>query len=320
MPERASYWTSRLGLALLLALPASAPAQDGLAGVCSGLQVGLDECHLAIGTARIIQPRIGIALWGGSPVPGTASTLGLRRPRSPRLGLSARIGMVPTTLPPLLDRSRSESETALVTAVSVQTTVGLFHGYSPLATAGGVASLDLVGRLSYGRLPTGKGFDHPSVWGLAVGLRLGVLRESLTLPGVSVTATYGRSGMVSFGDPDGVATDGAIRGAVSGLHATAAVSRRVFGLRLGSGLSFDRYSSDVQVRYSPGSLQPQASARGDATLHRWSAFGSVTWTRLIYHAILELGVQESPAPGGLPADVALDPAGWWVAAAFRFTP
>ena len=186
--------------------------------------------------------------------------------------------------------------------------------------AGGVLSLDLVGRLAYGRLPVGKGFDSPVVWGLALGLRLGVLRESLTLPGVSVTATYGRSGTVSFGDLDGVTTDGAVRGAVSGLHATAAVSRRLLGLRLGGGLSFDRYSSDVQVRYTPAPLLPQASGRGDATAHRWSAFGSVTWTRLIYHAVLEVGIQETPPPGGLPATVAVDPAGWWVAGAFRFTP
>lgn len=320
MPELPSYWTRRLAAALLLVIPASAAAQDDLAEVCSGLVTGAEECYLATATARIIQPRIGLALWGGSPVPGTASTLGLRRRGSPRLGLSARFAVVPTTLPPLLDRSQSGSATAMVTAASLQTTVGVFHGYSPMATVGGMLSLDLVARLSYGRLPAGKGFVHPNLWGVGLGLRVGVLRESLTLPGVSVTATYGRSGTVSFGDPDGVATDGAVRGAVSGWHATAAVSRRLFGLRLGGGLSFDRYSSDVLVRYSPGPTLPQASGRGDATLHRWSAFGSVTWTRLIYHAVLEAGVQESPTPGGLPADVALDPAGWWVGAAFRFTP
>ena len=318
MTERRSSWTSAVVAVCLLGLADGAAAQAELGGVCDGATAPL-ECRLAAASARVIQPRVALALWGGNPVPGTASTLGIRVGSTPRIGVSAGLLVVPTTLPPLLDRSETRSRTGLVTGLALQSTVGLAHGLSPAPTVGGLLSVDAVGRLSVARLPTSRGFDHGTVWGLAAGLRLGVLRESLTLPGVSLTAAYGRSGTVTYGDPSPVAAEGLMQGSVSRLSATLAASRNLFGLRLAGGASWDRHASDVTLRWDGGLAGP-AGRDARAVMKRWTGFGSITWSRLIYHAALEAGVQETPAFGTLPAGVALDPIGWWLGLSVRVTP
>lgn len=327
MTERPSFWTRHCAPAVALlgalgalgAAPDRLAGQDDLDGVCAAAQAPSD-CYLAAAAVRTIQPRIGLVLWGGSPVPGTANTVGLRRRSSPRVAVSGRVALAPAELPPLLDRSRVEGSRGVLTALSLQTTVGLSHGTSPLPTVGGFLAVDLIGRASVARVPQGKGFDRPTVWGWALGARLGLLRESLLLPAASLTATYGRSFRFAFGDPEGLTTDGAIRGAVSGLHVTAAASRWILGLRLGGGVSYDRYGSDVTVRWG-GATSPLAQEAGaDAVTKRWSGFGTLTWTRVIYHLVLELGWQESPVPTGLPAEVAVNPVGWWTSVAVRVTP
>ena len=316
MTERPSHWTSRLvpGLAILaLAGAADARAQSELQDVCSAVP----ECRLAAAAVQTVQPRIGATLWGGNPIPGTAGTLGLRIASSPRFSLGARLTGATATLPPIVDRSQSASATVLLTGVSLQSAVGLVHGFAPLPTVGGMFALDAFGRASIGRVPTGAGFRDPAVWGWSGGVRLGLLRESLTLPGASLTATYGRSSQVTFGDPAGT-TDGYFRGAVSVLSAAAAVSRRIFGLRLAGGVEWARYAGAMELGYrgAPGSGPPTA----DAVMPRWSGFGSLTWSRLVYHAILEVGWQEPAALQGLPSDVDLDPSGLSASLAFRLTP
>lgn len=323
MTELRSFWTRQLvlvtALSGLVVGPGRLTAQDDLDSACvTALQP--PECRLAAATAHTIRPRIGLVLWGGSPVPGTANTGGLRRRSSPRVSVSGRVALAPVELPPLTDRSRVEGSRGLLTSASLQATVGVAHGLSPLPTVGGFLALDLIGRTSVARLPSGKGFDRGSVWGWALGARLGLLRESLTLPGVSVTATWGRSTAFAFGDPDGQTTDGAMWGAVSGLHATAAVSRRLLGFRLGGGLSYDRYGGNVSVRYAVGPSGGQQVLEADAVAQRWSGFGTITWTRVIYHLVLELGWQESPRPDDLPVGVEIHPTGWWTSLAVRITP
>lgn len=331
--EPPSCWTERpvprrliAGLAAALALaagsvlaPRPAAAQDALDAACATAP-GPAECRLAAAAVRLIQPRVGLALFGGNPVPGTASTSGLRLAGVPRVGVSARLAAVPVELPPLVDRSRDEGARGLAMAASLQATVGVAHGFSPLPTVGGVFSIDLIGRVAYGRVPAGKGFDTPNVLGWAGGVRLGVLRESFTLPGLSVTATYGRSTRLGFGDPTGAATDGAVEGAVSALSGVVAASRKLFGLGLTAGAGWDRYRSRATLLYSPSGTGPHATERGAAVIQGWSAFGSVTWSRLIYHTVVGVGWQEPPGIDGLPVGVELDPAGWWTSVAVRVVP
>lgn len=281
MTERRSSWTEGPGpllpavLAALTALagPAVVTAQDDLDAACAA-SISPEECALAAGAVRLVHPRVGLVLWGGNAEPGTAGTLGLRRRATPRIGVSVRTALAPVTVPPVTDRTETRGRRGLLGAAAVQASLGIVHGTSPLPGVGGFLSLDFMGRLAHARLPAGRGFEDRAVWGLAGGFRLGIARESLLVPGVAVSALYGRSTTVTVGDMERGTTDGAARGAVSGLRLGATVSQRLFGLRLAAGVSRDRYASDADVRYTPaagvgGALQLTGS--GNAVTERWSA-------------------------------------------------
>jgi hypothetical protein len=303
-----------------VAYPAAAGAQSRLEASCRAMAGPASaECLLAVAATRAVQERVGLALWGGNPVPGTASTLGMRIGATPRASLSARLDLVPVELPPLLDRARSGSERAWVQAASGQATVGVFQGWSPLPTVGGVLSVDLLARLSAARLPRGAGFDQGAALGWSAGVRIGALRESFTMPGLSLTTSYGRSTAMAFGDPAGQATDGFSRGSVSNLNATLAASRRMGPLRLTAGVAGDRYSTDALVGYRDPVTASLATDRGRVSTDRRSWFGNVSWTALIFHTSAEFGWQEIPEPGDLPAGVSVDPVGWWAGVAFRLS-
>ena len=283
----------------------------------TGAQTPEEACQLSsasscwIGAAGVsmIQPRIGTALWGGNAVPGTASTLGMRIGSFPRVSGSGRVIVAPTTLPPT--DGGSETETAWITGISGQGTMALLAGMSPWPTVGGVLSLDVFARLSLAPLPGDKGFNDDLVWGGMAGLRLGLLRESFTLPGVSVSGAWGRSTEISFGDQGAATGGGYWEGGVSDLNATLAVSKRLGALGFTAGAAWDRYASDVRVGGSEAS-----ALDAEAVSRRWSGFVDVSWTLLIFHAALEAGWQESPEPAALPG-LELDPTGWWGGFAFR---
>lgn len=325
MVKSLSYWNRTASLlavavsaAILSAFPGSASAQDDdLSARCrAGISGPAAECFLAASAVRLIHPRVGTALWGGSPVPGSASTLGMRLGSVPRFTVAGRLVVLPIELPPLTDRGERSSR-ALAAGLSGQTTVGILPGWSPLPTVGGFMSLDATVRGSLLRLPDNQGFEDSYVLGGSVGLRLGLLRESFTLPGISVTGAYGRSTDLAFGDP--TTDDGHIDGAIAGWNLTGAITKRTGPVGVTAGVALDRYSGEVDFShrgFTPGGM---VTGTADAVTDRWSAFGNLSWTFLVFHASLEAGWQESPMPEGLPASISVDPTGWWAGAAFRLS-
>lgn len=310
---------SAVGLITLLTA-ASASAQTGLAAECvASAEPARGECMLAVASMRAVHERVGVALWGGNPVPGTASTVGLRIGSTPRVSVAGAIRLVPAALPPLPDRTTTRSERTMIPAFSTHVAVGMLPGWSPLPTVGGVLSVDLVGGLSVASLPGGAGFDTGGALGWSAGVRLGALRESFTLPGVSLTASYGRSTSVAYGDPTDPFAGGFTEGAMSDLNATLAASRRIAGLRFTAGVATDRYSTRGRIGYRPDPGGAQVVRRGRVTTDRRSWFANAEWTSLVFHASAEAGWQSIPTPDGLPADVRLDPVGWWLGLAFRLS-
>lgn len=323
-PARAPWRCSSalLGSAFLGLAGGATPAaaqDDDADVVCRGLAVPsvVAECRLAVGSARVIQPRLGAALFGGSAVPGTASTLGMRLGSLPRMSLAFRLTGAPADLPPLLDRGRADSERAFLVGFAADATLGLLSGFSPLPTVGGVLSLDVLARLGYVVLPLDEGFDEQGALGWAVGARVGALRESFTLPGVSLTATYARISRTAFGDPESGATDGFFDGAVNDLRGELSVSKRLGLVGLTGGVAWDRYSSDLEAAFTDGILGPRYTVEGTAVTERWSAHAAAAWTVLIFHLSAEVGWQEAVEPAGIPTSVELSPVGWFAGVAFR---
>ena len=172
----------------------SAQAQDltNLITQCGGASpLGVTACQKTVLRAQAAQGALGLAVSGGAALPGSASTLGWRTKGSPRFALTGWGTLTRATIPTgvLPWSSQVQETTVTLPAVHVSGTMGLFDGFSLGPTVGGFGSLDLLGSAQWIATPEDEGFQKNNVgWG--VGARLGFLRESFTLPGVSLSGFY----------------------------------------------------------------------------------------------------------------------------------
>jgi hypothetical protein len=289
---------------------ASASAQsEGLRGQCTAASRPAVQllCENVADATVILQPRASLALTGGNPVHGTASTLGMRLGSMPRTSLGLRVTAAAVNLPPI-ERLDAEGNVSFpLGSINADASVGLFQGISLLPTVGGFGSIDLLGSVGLMPLPRGEGFDDSSPVSWAVGARLGLLRESFTAPGVSVDVMHRRVGNLAWGSPDLTEEDVHIR--AEGLRVTSVrgvVGKRVFGFGLTGGVAWDRSSADVHaVIRDAVVLDPTRVLeirQQNLTTSRTSVFGNASLTLLILNLATEVGWQR----GGSPIDGATD--------------
>ncbi len=285
----------------MLAAPSVARAQDSsLLEKCPAAGQGARLCLLAAQAVEIAEPRIGLAFSGGNPVEGTASTLGMRMGTFPHISVDARVTGAHFTLPPL----RGGGDIGVFAPFfDVDASVGIFDGLRLLPTVGGFGSVDALASLGAARLPGD--FANGSPVGYGLGVRLGLLRESFTMPGISVSGMYRHVGDVRFGEVPVDSASFTLNG-VSDLSVRAAVSKRLLVLGATAGLGWDRYRSDVSTTVLGSSELPggvpganQASVSGYPA-SRMSAFANLSWTMLILHAVGEVGWQRGTEPAALP--------------------
>jgi len=298
-----------LALAWLLAPPAAAAQEDELAVRCAvatanSTEATLRFCNLVAQGVEVVQPRIGLAAAGGNPVAGSASTLGMRLGSTPRFSIGGRLTAVRADLPPIRRIGDLDDIDFAVGALAVDGAVGLFQGFSPAITVGGVLSLDLLGSAGFVFLPDDEGFDDlPFAWG--AGLRLGILRESFTVPGISISAMYRRVGDIEFGDPALQGTDAWFSAeGYSNLSVRGVIGKRLAGFGLTAGAGYDRYSTDVAWAFvdpADPARVIQVSMDGFSN-DRFLLFANGSITVLILTASLEVGWQQGGdvVPGPLP--------------------
>lgn len=254
-------------------------------------------CGNVADAITILQPRIGMAATGGNPVSGTASTLGMRIGTMPRISLGLRVSAAEADLPPVERQSSNDDVSFPIGSVSMDVSAGVFPGLNLFPTVGGFASLDLLASAGFMPLPSGEGFDDSAPFTWAGGARVGLLRESFTAPGVSVSAMYRRLGDATYGSP--TLTDRDAYFTLEDQHVISirgTAGKRVLGVGLTGGVAWDRYTSDVagSVRDS----DPVAGAfelpfaQDELTQTRTSYFGNVSFTLLILNLAAELGWQE----------------------------
>jgi hypothetical protein len=227
---------------------------------------------------------------GGNPVAGTASTLG-RRVSAPRIALTARMTAGPLELP---EQNAPTSESSfLALGFHGDLVIGLFDGLSPAATVGGVASFDLLASAGTLLLSSSEGFETTSPFTWAAGLRAGVLRESFTAPGISLTGMYRRIGTIERGDA-GVTQDQIhVRlEDVSAWDVNLAVGKRIalFGMTAGAG--YTRHSGQGTLRVRGGSAAIETDD-DDLDGHRVHLFGNLSWTIMVWSLTGEFGWQSS---------------------------
>jgi hypothetical protein len=341
--------TGAIGALLTVLLAAPAGAQSSMAAPCAEPEIqGHPQAYeLCVAVAQAVesaQPQLGILAAGGNPTLGTASAGGMRFGVLPRVSATARLNLVFIRLPEILAQQAGGTAQQFnerfglpAPALSGTVSVGVFPGFSPLPLVGGIGAIDVLGSATW--LPfkafdlEGFGEEAPDLaWG--VGARVGLLRESFVMPGISASLMYRRLGQVSFGNvcpspapgatvrerPDYTFEHGACSGAgdsgefdfdLSSWSTRLAVSKRLLGFGLTAGLGHDRHASGLGYGVEVPGLLGRNFVRVsglDLTSGRTNAFVNASFTVLLATLGLELGWMQGEQP--LPefsGDSAFDP-------------
>jgi len=292
-------------LAAILVIVPAAEAHAQVGALESGCVTAGGEsfaCRASADIAEILTARALIIAEGGNPVPGAASTIGLRVPGMPRVGLTARLSAARIELP-APQAGRTVTSTGL--GWNADVVVGLIDGIPAFETVGGIGSIDLLGSVGVIRLPSGEGFRSRSPFTWAAGARVGILRESFTVPGISLSGMFRHMGSLrhegSLADP---AVDGVTVSGTNAWSTRAVIGKRVATIGLAGGVGYTTLSTGAAVRVpavAGGSLEARDD---DLDIDRFSVFGSATWTHLVFSLTGELGWQS----GGGSLEAGRDPA------------
>jgi hypothetical protein len=189
--------------------------------------------------------------------------------------------------------------------VRADVAAGVFDGFRLAPTVGGFLALDLTATLGLAFLPGGDGFDGSApAWGY--GARVGILRESFTLPAVTLALTRRHVSGFRYGEAGAPGIE-VQRLTVTSVRATA--GKEFMALGILGGLGWDRARGDGLARPpAPGALQV---AFDDLEASRVLIFGALTRTWLVVQGSAEAGFATGydERPGGRAAGGAYDPTG-----------
>jgi hypothetical protein len=272
-------------------------------------------CGHVASAVTALQPTVGISFSGGNPVLGTATTLGTRFGLLPRVSVTARATIALAEAPDFLDyASRIESSgeqlppigSMMVPVGSFQgdVSVGVFNGVS-LGLISGVGAVDLLGSISMVPRIEQIGMEKP-ILSVAGGARVGMIKQGLLMPGLSVSGMYRRMGSSSFGSIDDD-DPGEFRTDLTTLSLRAIASKGLLLFDFAAGVGYDRYSGGVsfgarvlcesaECRAANAGAPVAVSARvSDAHLQTaaWNVFGNASMSLLLVRFIAEVGYQKS---------------------------
>ncbi len=288
------------------------------AGGHSGFVAPCREMSLAI---MAVQQGVGLASALGSDIPGTSSTHGRRLGLMPRVGVAITASALRFGMPRVAASTPgglAENENAMLLGLGGTAFAGVLDGFQLAPTVGGVLSVDAIASYSLMRMPTGAGLSG-SGSGFGAGARVGIVRESFTLPGISVSAARRwfadvQLGSTADGNP-GQATTGVT---VSSLRATAGKNWFVIGIM--GGVGWDRYEGDVELSVPRGAGDPGA-VTGNVASERVLYFVSGWFNFLLTRLSVELGMAEGVGDPFESRTGAFDPHGatWFASTVFRIT-
>ncbi|MEJ2203805.1 MAG: hypothetical protein P8170_06820 [Gemmatimonadota bacterium] len=251
------------------------------------------ECAELAVTARAIQGQVGFLSGLGSEVSGIASTLGRRLGSTPRVSVGARAAFMSVGLPDLADPNGAPSRKAtfVVPVAHAGLAVGVFDGFSLAPTVGGFLSVDLLAQASATFLPEGEGFDGRAS-AFSFGARVGILRESFTLPGVSLSVSRRSVGTIRYGTVGGPGGAVEVDPSVTSIRATVGKDLIAVGLLAGAG--WDRYSGSATLY--PSGLQGPGAVTESFHHSRGMVFGGAALNFLVLQLSAEVGWVRGFAP------------------------
>lgn len=269
-------------------------------------------CRAAAELAAVVTAHGPAIASGGNPVAGTASTLGKRMAGMPRVSVVIRRVSGSADLPDGAGAGGSTGATAWTGDVAV----GVLDGLSPMTTVGGLFSLDLLGSVGVVQFPSADGFRSRTPVSWAAGARLGILRESFTMPGVSLSVMNRRTGRLTFGDAALETRDLHVRlDRVSTWSTRAVVGKRLGLFGFTGGFGWDRHSGRGIWRVRAADGTPTSFSFDSLHARRTLVFGGISWTTLVFNLSAEVGHQSGTAG----ATGAAANGGWFYGLAARLT-
>ncbi|MDE2974096.1 MAG: hypothetical protein OXU64_05130 [Gemmatimonadota bacterium] len=269
-----------------------------LAEACAGENPGrVSPCRELALAALAFQRGAGLGSALGSDVPGTASTAGHRLGGVPRIAFSVGLAGIRMGMPRVSARSAGGlAEEEVVTAIGVRGVVaaGIVDGLQLAPGFGGILSVDLTGVFSRLWLPRDAGFEGPSA-AVGLGARIGILRESFTVPGISVSLGRRWHGAVRAGDGN----PGEVEAQLEVTSARAVLGKNWFALGLLAGAGWDRYAGEAVVSVG-GGLDDPGSEGGTLASERTVYFLAGWYNFVISQISAEIGLADgvgSPFPG-----------------------
>lgn len=298
----------KLRVVLILALVAASTRAGAQANTCPAgtgsldpNRVSQDACQMAVDVFQYMAPQLGVALAGGNPTLGQGGTLG-------GLGhftIEARANVLAGDLPQVQNFPQPSTsgrvqrtlptKTQIVGLPTIDAAIGVFKGI-PLGLTN-VGGVDLLVDAAY--IPTyGSSGDAVQVkpnqsLQLGFGARVGILQESLLVPGVAVT--YLRRDLPTttiIGTSSGVdvnVTDASVK--TDALRLTASKNLLLFSLAVGVGRDHYDESATVQgtVHTSPATSVSSAQIPLDQKMTRTTYFLDASLNFIIGKLIAEVG-------------------------------
>lgn len=245
-------FSSAVVLASLVAV-GTANAQGGGAAAnpaCTG--VAGDACQQAVDFFQYMAPQLGTAITGGNTTLAQGGNLGTRFGFVPKFAIGVRVnavlgsvqdGFSPSAGAPTAKALTTKSLPVAMPAVDVA--AGVFKGIPMgLTSVGGV---DLIASVAYVPKVTTTEINVTPKTSTAVGygLRVGLLQEGLTVPGVGFSFVQRKMPKTT------IATSGSSASmAINGLDLKSTawrltVSKSLLVLGLAAGVGQDKYSADI---------------------------------------------------------------------------
>jgi hypothetical protein len=297
MDNRCRTLVAAFTLGSAIALPAqsidphcSDPAIVGVA------HEGGDACQKVADLFNYMNMQIGTWVAGGNPTLGQGGTLG----GLGHFAVGVRANVTKATIPKVDDiqvqvgppvSSHIPSSDKWVGLPSVDVAIGLFKGFPFGVTyVGGIDALVNVSYLpSYSKNSIRVGAQDDK-WKLGFGGRLGILQESLLLPGVGVSymvrdlPTAELSGEDNSGNTVSI-SDYKIRTKQWRLTA----SKKVLFLSLAAGVGQDKYDTRASLTYDVGGSTPNAPIALRISPKRTNYFADLSFNLLLAHFVAEIG-------------------------------
>lgn len=294
-----------------------------LARDCAGIgSARVSACRELALAALAVQRGVGLASALGSDVPGTPSTAGRRMGTSPRITFSAGLTGHELAMPRVSARSAGgleEGEIVTVLGVRGVVAAGIADGLQLGPGWGGILSADLTAQFSHLWLPDAAGFRGASS-GVGLGARVGILRESFNVPGISVSVARRWHGAIRLGDA-GDGDPGEVETDLEVTSLRAVVGKNWFALGLMAGAGWDRSEGEAVVA-AGGELDDPAAVAGSLASERTVYFVGGWYNFLISQIAAEIGVGDGVDDPFTGRSGGYDPAGrnWFASVAVRVTP